>query len=135
MENIKVAIVDSGIKDVVNGITIFYDGEKINKYDDDYDIDLINHGTLVANIYKNFNKNVELYSVKIFHDELTCTIEELIAAIEWCIEKEVNVLNISCGFKENNIEDRELIEKLKMTGCQSSCTKLCPRLMGFVIII
>lgn len=68
MENIKVAIVDSGIKDVVNGITIFYDGEKINKYDDDYDIDLINHGTLVANIYKNFNKNVELYSVKIFHD-------------------------------------------------------------------
>ena len=56
MENIKVAIVDSGIKDVVNGITIFYDGEKINKYDDDYDIDLINHGTLVANIYKNFNR-------------------------------------------------------------------------------
>lgn len=127
MENIKVAIVDSGIKDVVNGITIFYDGEKINKYDDDYDIDLINHGTLVANIYKNFNKNVELYSVKIFHDELTCTIEELIAAIEWCIEKEVNVLNISCGFKENNIEDRELIEKLKII-----CEKAC--LNGIIIV-
>lgn len=127
MENIKVAIVDSGIKDVVNGITIFYDGEKKNKYDDDYDIDLINHGTLVANIYKNFNKNVELYSVKIFHDELTCTIEELIAAIEWCIEKEVNVLNISCGFKENNIEDRELIEKLKII-----CEKAC--LNGIIIV-
>ena len=23
----------------------------------------------------------------------------------------------------------------ELTGCQSSCTKLCPRLMGFVIII
>lgn len=120
MENIKVAIIDSGIKDIVNGITIFYDGEKINRFEDDYDVDLINHGTLVANIYKNFNKNVELYSVKVFHDELTCTIEELIAAIEWCIEKEVNILNISCGFKENNIEDRELIKKLQII-CEKAC--------------
>ena len=29
----------------------------------------------------------------------------------------------------------ELLIKIILTGCQSSCTKLCPRLMGFVIII
>ncbi len=27
------------------------------------------------------------------------------------------------------------VEIMELTGCQSSCTKLCPRLMGFVIII
>ncbi|CVK18445.1 S8 family peptidase [Sporomusa sphaeroides] len=83
----KIAFLDSGANDINKSIADHIDltGTGI--------IDTKGHGTVVAKIIKNFAKGSLLYSVKIGKDRPDEI--NMMKGIEWAIENEVNVVNIS----------------------------------------
>ncbi len=109
---IRIAIVDSGIdashSDVgeISGgvhIQIGKDGEIV--FWDDH-TDCAGHGTACAGIIRKKAPDVTLYSVRIFDESLMADGRALIATIQWCIDNEMDVVNLSLGttdatFKES----------------------------------
>lgn len=105
---VKVAIIDSGI-DYTEKINVaeqknFIEGE------DEISIlynDITGHGTAISGIVaakaqnnstvRGINENVELYSARIFGYENTTTVSRVIEAIEWAVEKDVNIISMSFG--------------------------------------
>ncbi|MCY3683044.1 MAG: S8 family serine peptidase [Gemmatimonadetes bacterium] len=100
---IRIAIVDSGIDtshtgvgDVAGGvhIQIGKDGETV--FLDDH-ADCTGHGTACAGIIRKKAPDAMLYSVRIFDASLMADGRALIAAIQWCIDNEIDVVNLSLG--------------------------------------
>lgn len=100
---IRIAIVDSGIEashedvgDVAGGvhIQIGKDGETV--FLDDH-ADCAGHGTACAGIIRKKAPDAALYSVRIFDASLMADGRALIAAIQWCIDNEMDVVNLSLG--------------------------------------
>lgn len=108
---IKVGIIDSGVNpahphvgDVAGGARIT---SSVTDSPNDY-LDYIGHGTAVAGAIREKAPGALLYAVKVFDRALTTNIEAIIRAIDWCIEKEIDVINLSLGTV--NIEHREKFE-------------------------
>lgn len=108
---VKVGIIDSGINPAhphvggVAGGTRITAGEADSS--NDY-LDFIGHGTAVAGAIREKAPDAQLYAVKVFDRALTTNIEAIIKAIDWCIESEMDVINLSLGTA--NSEHREVIE-------------------------
>lgn len=106
-EKIKVAIIDSGI-DYSNDIDV---KERKNFIPDQDNISVLyedstGHGTCIAGIMaaKNneigitgINSNIELYSARVLDHENKAPVSRIIEAINWAIDKRVNILNLSFG--------------------------------------
>lgn len=93
---IRIAVVDSGTALAETGVAIHEDGSVV----DDLVVarsDGLGHGDIVGDIVSFFSPGASIISVKIFHDELTCSCEQLIRAIEWCTDNSVDIINISAG--------------------------------------
>ena len=100
---IRIAIVDSGIDashsgvgDVAGGIHIQIREEGEVLFLDDY-ADCTGHGTACAGIIRKKAPDAMLYSVRIFDDSLLADGRVLIAAIQWCIDNEMDMVNLSLG--------------------------------------
>ena len=104
-QKIKVAVLDSGI-DYVSGIDLegyvnFVDEDEISPIYQD----MTGHGTGIASIIAGngetgiygVNPNVELYSVKIMDEENIAPLSRVIRGIYWCIENNVDIINMSFG--------------------------------------
>ena len=100
------ALLDSGV-DYSDGIDI---ADSINFVDEeDYVVpmyqDLTGHGTGIASIIcangeggiKGVNPNVNLYSVKVLDGENKAPLSRIIKGIYWCIDNDVNIINMSFG--------------------------------------
>ena len=112
MKVIKVAIIDSGmacfhpnVGTIAGGVSIEIceNGEEV--LSDDY-YDCAGHGTACAGIIRKKAPDAALYSVRIFDASLMADGRALIAAIQWCIDNEMDVVNLSLGttdvtFKES----------------------------------
>lgn len=122
---LKVAILDSGInkehEDLENlkfyEYNVIKKGEKIE--------DKLGHGTAIAGIIAaednevgvvGLLKNVEMYDVKLLDDKGNGDIHDLIEAIEWCIENEVDIINLSFGFHTENESLKEVIDRALLEG-------------------
>ncbi|WP_394926863.1 S8 family peptidase [uncultured Robinsoniella sp.] len=103
---VKVALLDSGV-DYSEGIDL---GDSINFVEEeDYVVpmyqDLTGHGTGIASIIcangeggiKGVNPNVDLYSVKVLDGENKAPLSRIIKGIYWCIDNDVNIINMSFG--------------------------------------
>ncbi|WP_070040959.1 S8 family peptidase [Robinsoniella peoriensis] len=106
VQKVKVALLDSGV-DAVNGIEL---ADLTNLVEDeDYVLpiyqDLTGHGTGIASIIcangesgiKGVNPNVDLYSVKVLDGENKAPLSRIIKGIYWCIDNDVNIINMSFG--------------------------------------
>lgn len=113
---IKVAVLDSGINkelDFFQGVTfeevnLIHPGEKI--------VDDFNHGTPVAGIIVGegnapIGRKLKIYDIKLLDEKGNGSIEHLIEAIKWCMDKKVDFMNISFGFQTPNAELESIIEK------------------------
>ena len=103
MQVIKVAIIDSGVDcshpnvgNIAGGVSIEIceNGEVV--LSDDY-YDCAGHGTACAGIIKKKAPDAVLYSVRIFDESLIADGRTLVAAIQWCIDNEMDVVNLSLG--------------------------------------
>lgn len=106
IQKVKVALLDSGV-DTVNGIELADWTNMVE--DEDYVLpvyqDLTGHGTGIASIIcangeggiKGVNPNVDLYSVKVLDGENKAPLSRIIKGIYWCIDNDVNIINMSFG--------------------------------------
>lgn len=103
---VKTAVLDSGV-DYVTGINLagyvnFIEGEE--ELSPIFQ-DLTGHGTAIAGIIsgngetgiKGINPNAELYSVKVLDGENKAPLSRIIEGIYWCIEQNMNIINMSFG--------------------------------------
>ncbi len=108
---VRVAIIDSGVNPahphvagVAGGVSINADGES-RVY-----LDYVGHGTAVAGAIREKAPDALLYAVKVFDQSLRTNAETIIRAIEWSIEQEMQVVNLSLG--TTNQSHRERFEQV-----------------------
>ncbi len=93
----KIAIIDSGVHadhphvgGIAGGIAIV--GDDL--------LDRLGHGTAIAGAIREKNPDAEIYAVKVFDRRLSTTIENILRALQWCIENEMDVINLSVGVRK-----------------------------------
>src|SRR5580704_8964491 len=95
---VRIGILDSGVHAghphvgrIVEGITIT--PESIgNGY-----VDTLGHGTAVAALIHYLNPEADIAVVKIFEGKLATSLATVIRAIDWCLEHQIDVINLSLG--------------------------------------
>jgi subtilisin family serine protease len=97
---LRVAVIDSGvnprhphISGVAGGVSVLSPDE----IEQDSFLDMLGHGTAVMAAIQEKAPDAQYFAVKLFRDSLRTTTPALIAAIEWAIAKEVDVVNLSLG--------------------------------------
>ncbi len=105
-DKVKVAVLDSGV-DFISGINL---AKSVNFVETEdwvatYYQDLTGHGTNIAsviagtedNVVQGVNPNVELYSVKVLDKNNQAPISRIVEGLYWCIENDINIINMSFG--------------------------------------
>ena len=59
--------------------------------------DNLGHGTAVAAIIYHLNPDADLVAVKIFDGKLATSLRAVIRAIDWCLDHDIQVINLSLG--------------------------------------
>ena len=102
---VKIAIIDSGYSpgrkpaNVIDGVS--FTSSTDQEVTDDWN-DRIGHGTACTGIIQRKAPSAEFYPVKIFDNELVADVECFHAALEWCINSGVHIVNLSLGTTEDN---------------------------------
>lgn len=118
-QKVKVAVLDSGV-DFVAGLDL---AETVNLVEEEDYIsvwyqDLTGHGTSIAsvisgngeNVVRGVNPGVELYSVKVLDKNNTSPVSRIIEGIYWCIEQEINIINMSFGTSTYSLALKKAVE-------------------------
>jgi hypothetical protein len=92
----KIAIIDSGVHadhphvaGIAGGVAIV--GDDL--------LDRLGHGTAVAGAIRENAPDAKIYAVKVFDRRLSTTSDNVIRALQWCVENEMDVVNLSIGLK------------------------------------
>ncbi len=95
---VRIGVLDSGVcrthphvGKIVDGITITADGAMAG-YED-----TLGHGTAVSAVIHHMNPEADLVAVKIFDRKLATSLPVVIRAIDWCLEHDIQVINLSLG--------------------------------------
>jgi subtilisin family serine protease len=108
---VRVAIIDSGVNPAHPHVGGVAGGTRITASETDSSnnyLDFLGHGTAVAGAIREKAPDAELYAVKVFDRALTTNIEAIIKAVDWCVDNQIDVINLSLGTV--NVEHREAIE-------------------------
>lgn len=96
---VGVAVVDSGVNvphphlpAVAGGVRIDLEG----LVSDDY-VDRLGHGTAAAAAIHEKAPDAELWAVKVFDRRLATSVPILVKAIDWAVEREIRLVNLSLG--------------------------------------
>lgn len=96
---VRVAVIDSGVHaahphigGVAGGVAFTREGREESDY-----TDRIGHGTAVTAVIREKAPEAAVFAVKIFHDKLATRVETLIAAIDWCVARKMDLINLSLG--------------------------------------
>lgn len=96
----RVAVIDSGVNPghphivrVAGGVSVDAHGAVVTG---DY-IDCLGHGTAVMAAIQEKAPDADCFAVRVFRTALRTSAANLMAAIRWCIEEEMDVINLSLG--------------------------------------
>lgn len=118
--NIKIAILDSGIYKEHPDLEGIVKKQYNAISPDEPVVDNFGHGTAIAGIIaakdNDFGiigliQNAEVYDVKVLNEQGKGKPEHLAAAIDWCIEQEVDLINVSFGYQNEDLKVKEAIER------------------------
>jgi subtilisin family serine protease len=141
---VRVAVIDSGINPahphvsgVAGGVEIANHGESA-----DY-IDRLGHGTAVAAVIAEKAPEAQLYAVKVFDRTLSTTADRILRAIDWSIEHQIDIANLSLGTCNPSHRQRfsEMISKAAAAGLtlvaarETSSTESLPGALPGVIAV
>ncbi|MCA0971498.1 S8 family peptidase [Halobacillus litoralis] len=132
---VKVAVIDSGVNadhpdlDIEKSISFVSDNAETTTVDESSPMDQAGHGTHVAGVIAaNFGgervydqdvagvaPDVELYSLKAIAKEEGSTLD-IIEAINWCIENDIDIINLSVGSGEDTPLFEEAVNKAYESG-------------------
>ncbi|QPC47770.1 S8 family peptidase [Mangrovibacillus cuniculi] len=116
-KGIKVAVLDTGVENhedlVVKGGTSFI--PSMESYADDH-----GHGTHVAGIIGARNNSIgivgvapdaDIYSVKVLNKQGVGYLSDVIRGIDWSIENEIDIINLSLSAKESSVALLEAVKR------------------------
>lgn len=97
-EHVKVAVMDSGV-DAISGIELAGQANLVEdeQYVASYMNDMTGHGTAVASIIQSVDPDAEIYSVRVLDEGNSANLQRVVRGIYWCIENNINVINMSFG--------------------------------------
>ncbi len=106
---VRVAVVDSGanaphphLPRIAGGVGLAPDGSVTGDWTDH-----LGHGTATAAAIHEKAPDAVLYAVKVFERELATKVAALVRAIEWAVEHEIRLVNLSLGTR-NKLREPEL---------------------------
>lgn len=114
---VKVAVLDSGVE-FLAGIPI---EKSINFVKDEQDLpyymnDMTGHGTAVADIIHQVCPQARIYSVKVMDSENRGRLSDVVAGIYWCMEQDVDIINMSFGTSVESDILRKAIQEAAEQG-------------------
>ena len=114
---VKIAVLDSGI-DFISDVPV---EKSINLVEDEQDItyymnDMTGHGTSVASVIHEIDPNALIYSVRILDENNEATLDRVIEGICWCMENDVDIINMSFGSTYNSSLLQQTIQEAKEQG-------------------
>ena len=114
---IRIGIIDSGycpgrkLRNAHRGINVMgaggYTSDNTGLEDD---VDRIGHGTACVGIISRKASEADIFPVKIFDQELVSDVDTLRRAIQWCIDEEMDIVNLSLGTTE--AESRTVLQEI-----------------------
>jgi subtilisin family serine protease len=103
---VRIGIVDSGVHvehphvgGIAGGVTIEADG-----YSAGY-VDCLGHGTAIAALIHSLAPDAGLFAVRVFDRSLATSMTRVIRAIDWCLENDIRIINLSLGTVNQNHRD------------------------------
>jgi subtilisin family serine protease len=103
---IRIAVIDSGVNP---------DHPHISRVDggfpEDY-LDRLGHGTAVMAAIQEKAPDAEYFAVRVFERELRTNIDSLVAAIQWCIDHEMDIVNLSLGTSKHAEKFAPLVSRV-----------------------
>jgi hypothetical protein len=121
---VLIAIIDDGIdksKLLYHNIkyNLFVDNNnKIREWDSEKHI-FTQHGTICAHIIEKYAPKAEFISISVFQNtELKTNCERLFVALNWCLEKRIQLIHMSIGTEQLNdsLMIRPVIARMLMQG-------------------
>lgn len=115
MPDVRIAIVDNGVDEVFlkkpleYKVLITEDGDCIPDNSDMEHVSFL-HGTTCAQIIEKYFPEGNLSSVKVLDEKGTGLLTKLLPAMEWCLQNQINILNVSLG--SMHFQDRDQIRTL-----------------------
>ncbi|MDT2045895.1 S8 family peptidase [Priestia flexa] len=124
-KKVKVAILDSGINkehpDLKREVKHEFNAVNSNQTVEDK----FNHGTSIAGIIAAKNNKIgirgivpsaDIYSVKVLNDEGIGSVDNIVKGIEWSINQDVKIINLSFGMEKDSAELKRVIPKAISQG-------------------
>ncbi|MEP7118135.1 MAG: S8 family serine peptidase [Acidobacteriota bacterium] len=119
---VRVAVIDSGVHAghphvgaVEGGVSFAADGARGVDA-----VDRLGHGTAVAAAIREKAPEAVLIPVKVFDRELRATADALVAAIDWAVAAQVQVINLSLG-TANAAHEARLLTALERAAAAGVC--------------
>jgi subtilisin family serine protease len=95
---LRIGIVDSGVHvahphigNIVGGVNI------VSGAQDPSYVDHLGHGTAIAALIHARAPQADLWAVKIFQHALATNLATVLSAIDWCLDNEMDLINLSLG--------------------------------------
>jgi subtilisin family serine protease len=110
MENLSIAVIDSGVNLRHPHIVAPTEGVLIDGAPHESFEDAIGHGTAVMAAIQEKAPFARYFAVKLFGNSLRASHLQLMKAIEWAIENRVNIVNLSLGTP--NMDQRKTMQTL-----------------------
>ncbi|PZQ65527.1 MAG: hypothetical protein DI570_01275 [Phenylobacterium zucineum] len=130
---IRIGVIDSGvfphhphIGPVAGGVAILPEGETSD--DPRAWLDRIGHGTAVTAAIQEKAPAAEVFAVKVFHDALRTSGATLVRAIDWCVARRLDLVNLSLG--STNPAHRELFAAAVARAAEAGVTLIAARQNG-----
>jgi subtilisin family serine protease len=106
---IRIGIIDSGVNvnhphigNIGGGVSIGAGANDLSYFD------RLGHGTAIAGLLHQRVPQAQLFAVKVFHRSLATNLATLLFAIDWCLDNEMDLINLSLG--TTNVEHRRAFE-------------------------
>ena len=89
---VRVAVIDSGVNAAHPHIARVAGGFPADDY-----LDRLGHGTAVMAAIQEKAAEADCFAVRVFHRELRASMADLAAAMQWAVDKRMDVVNMSLG--------------------------------------
>ena len=117
--NVRVAVMDTGIDAAHRDLAVDLLSYTALGIDGDALVDVNGHGTHVAGIVAALDNETgvwgvapaaRLFSIKVLNDDGSGTVSALIDGLQWAIDNNIQIVNISLGTKKDSQALREAVE-------------------------
>lgn len=123
---LKVAVIDSGVNPRHPHISAVAGGASFTEsttQEGEY-LDTLGHGTAVMAAIQE-KACAAYYAAKVFHSSLATSAVTLVRAIDWCIDQNMDVINLSLGTV--NPAHRELFTRAASRALEAGCLLVAAR--------